>query len=633
MKKNKHLISLIVVLLSIGIPTQTFSASKEDSANNAKKSYSPYAGHNYPTRPLFGDQHLHSSWSADAIATGTRVSPEQAFRFARGEEIISTTGVPAKLSRPLDWLALTDHSDGMGFMSDVLSGKPSLMSDPILKEWHRKLNAGPKEAMEVTMDLIARQSNGQLPDAATDPRTLFEIWPRYTAFAEQYNEPGRFTAFIAYEWTSNAGGGDNLHRNIIYRDGKQIADMVPPMTTFDSENPEDLWKWMEDWTARTGGQILAIPHNGNLSNGRMFSLKTFNDKELTAAWSRARAKWEPLYEITQSKGTSEQHPSISPTDEFLNFEIWDKGNLLVVPKKPSMIKSEYAREALKNGLTLEKKLGTNPFKYGMVGGTDSHTGLTTPEENNFFGKFLSSEPSPERWREDAFNFGKDRIVKGWKVSASGSTAVWATENTRESIWDAMKRKEVYSTTGPRITVRFFGAYDFTAEDAAARDIALIGYDKGVSMGGELGAVAGNKSPTFLIAALKDPLSANLDRIQIIKGWVDKKGKTYEKVYDAVWGDADKRKQNSDGKLTSVGNTVNAEKATWTNTIGDAELTTVWTDPDFDPSLSAFYYARVIEIPTPRWTTYDAVKFGIKIGDEVPVSIQERAFTSPIWYTP
>lgn len=632
MNRIKRFIFLIPFLACIGMPVQVLSASSQDGMSDGKANYSPYAGRNYSTRPLFGDQHLHTSWSADAIAAGTRVTPEQAFRFARGEEIISSTGVPAKLSRPFDWLAVSDHSDGMGLMNDVLDGKPELMKDPVLKEWHRKMNAGPKEAMEVTIDLIERQGTGRLPDVVTDPRTLAAAWPRYTSIAEQYNDPGRFTAFIAYEWTSNAGGGDNLHRNIIYRDGKQIADQVTPMTTFDSENPEDLWQWMEAWTEKTGGKILAIPHNGNLSNGRMFSLKTFEDKELTAAWVLARAKWEPLYEVTQGKGTSEQHPSIAPNDEFLNFEIWDKGNLNVVPKKPGMIETEYAREALKNGLVLEKKLGTSPFKYGMAGGTDAHTGLTAPEENNFFGKFPSSEPSPERWNEDAFNFD-GRIVKGWELGASGITAVWADENTRESIWDAMKRKEVYGTTGPRIIVRFFGGFDFTADDATSRELAILGYDKGIPMGGDLGKAPEDKAPTFLIAALKDVLSGNLDRIQIIKGWVDKDGNTHEKIYDTVWSDADKRKLGADGKLPPVGNTVNAEKATWTNTIGDAELITVWSDPDFDPALSAFYYARVIEIPTPRWTTYDAVRFKIKIGDEVPVSVQERAFTSPIWYTP
>ena len=315
-----------------------------------------------------------------------------------------------------------------------------------------------------------------------------------------------------------------------------------------------------------------------------------------------------------------------------NFEIWDKGNLNVVPKKPGIINFEYAREAYKNGLALESKLGANPFKFGLAGGTDAHTGLSAAEENNFYGKFPSSEPSPERWSENAFDF-EGRTVKGWELGASGYTGVWATENTREALWDAMKRKEVYGSTGPRILVRFFGGFDFVPADAQTREPGAVGYEKGVPMGGDLQAAPAGKSPTFLVAALKDPLSGNLDRIQIIKGRLDAAGKTQEKVYDVVWADADKRKPGTDGKLPPVGNTVDLATATWRNTIGDPELITVWKDPDFDAKLRAFYYARVIEIPTPRWTAFDAVRFNIKMGPEVRMTVTERAYTSPIWYMP
>lgn len=625
MKNNRaSLAALFCVGLLCGVPLA--------HAEGNTRPYSPYAARDFPTRPLFGDQHVHSSWSADAIGAGTRLTPDDTFRFARGEEVTTSTGQLARLSRPYDWLAVTDHSDSMGIVADVIAGKPELMSDPILKEWHRLMNAGPEQSMKAFMDMINRSTNGTIPKAMTDPKNFVNVWDRFTSIAESYNDPGRFTALIAYEWSSMPGGGDNLHRNVIYRDGKDIATQVLPMTTYVSSNPEDLWEWMEDWTDKTGGKILAIPHNGNLSNGRMFSLRTFNDRKLTAAWAAARAKWEPLYEITQGKGTSEAHPTLSPTDEFAAFEIWDKGNLRVIPKKPGMIETEYARDALKNGLTLEGELGSNPFKFGIVGGTDAHTGISTPGESNFFGKFPSSEPAPERWSEDAFNFG-GRVIKGWELGASGMAVVWATENTREAIWDAMKRKETYGTTGSRIVVRFFGGFDFTPDDADSHDPGAIGYAKGVPMGGDLQRGPEGKAPSFLVAAMKDSLSGNLDRIQVIKGWVDAKGKTRENIYDVVWSDADRRKPDADGKLPPVGNTVNADTATWSNTIGDPDLLTVWTDPDFDPSLSAFYYARVIEIPTPRWTTYDAVKFGVKVGPEVPVSIQERAYTSPIWYTP
>jgi hypothetical protein len=506
------------------------------------------------------------------------------------------------------------------------------MQDPVLKTWNRQINAGAEEAMAAVMDMIARQSRGELPEALIDPQFAFDTWHKMTEIVESFNDPGTFTAFIAYEWTSNAGGGDNLHRNVIYRDGKAFADQVAPLTTFDTENPEGLWEWMAGYEAETGGRVLAIPHNGNLSNGRMFALNTFEGGPLTADWAMARQRWEPLYEVTQGKGTSEQHPSLAPNDEFANFEIWDKGNLNVVPKQPGMIEHEYAREALKNGLAVEAELGTNPFKYGMAGGTDAHTGIMATEENNFFGKFPSSEPSAERWNEDAFNFD-GRVIKGWELGASGLTGVWAQENTRQALWDAMKRRETYGTTGTRILVRFFGGWDFVPDDALGRNPGAVGYEKGVPMGGELGAARGEQAPSFLVAALKDPLAGNLDRIQIIKGWLDAEGNTHEKVYDAVWSDADTRQLDGDGKVPPVGSTVDIDNATWTNTIGAPELIGVWTDPDFDPAQRAFYYARVIEIPTPRWTAYDAKYYGVEMGPEVPMTVQDRAYTSPIWYKP
>jgi hypothetical protein len=449
---------------------------------------------------------------------------------------------------------------------------------------------------------------------------------------EKFNAPGHFTAFIGYEWTSNAGGGDNLHRNVIYRDGKALADQVSPMTTFDSENPEDLWKWMAAWEEKTGGRLLAIPHNGNLSNGRMFALTTFDGSPPTREWAETRARWEPVYEITQIKGDGETQPSLSPTDEFAGFERWDQGNLIGQPKQPGMLEHEYARRALGNGLALQQKLGANPFHYGFVGGTDTHTGLATAEEDNFFGKHTGVEPSQDRWEHTVIKseFGE---MKGWQMSASGWTGVWATDNTREAIWDAMQRRETYATTGPRMIVRLFGGWDFSASDASSRLPAEIGYSKGVPMGGELHAGPDGKAPSFLVGALKDPIGANLDRVQVIKGWLDAGGEVHEKVYDVAWSDADRRQPGADGKLPGVGNTVNVAEATWTNTIGDPELIAVWTDPEFDPSEPAFYYARVIEIPTPRWTAYDAFRFGNKPLDGTRMTITERAYTAPIWYSP
>jgi hypothetical protein len=595
--------------------------------------YSPYAGKHFPERPLFGDQHLHTGWSADAGMSGATLSPEDAVRFARGEQVKSTTGQPVRLSRPLDWVVISDHSDGMGTIFGVREGNPEMMGDATLKRWHDMMASGPEGSAKATMELIAAQSNKKLPPAITDPKWAKSYWERNTAIMEKYNDPGRFTAFIGYEWTSNAGGGNNLHRNVIYRDGKKIADQVLPMTTFQSENPEDLWKWMADFEKKTGGKLLAIPHNGNLSNGRMFELQMFMGGPMTKDWAQQRQTWEPLFEAIQMKGQSESHPSLSPNDEFAaGYELWDRGNLNLVPKKPGMIEHEYLRQAYKDGLKVEKDLGANPFKYGMAGGTDTHNGLTADEEDNFFAKFVSAEPRPDRWNEDAMKFG-DRVVKGWEMTAAGRTAVWALENTRESIWDAMKRRETYATSGPRMSVRFFGGYEFVPADASSRNPAIAGYTKGIAMGGDLKKASAGKAPTFLVAALKDPLSGNLDRIQIIKGWLDAGGKLHERIYDVVWGDAETRKPGANGKLPAVGNTVDLKTASWTNTIGDPELITVWKDPDFDPTLKAFYYARVLEIPTPRWTAYDAVYFKVKIDPNVPMITQERAFTSPIWYSP
>jgi hypothetical protein len=379
--------------------------------------------------------------------------------------------------------------------------------------------------------------------------------------------------------------------------------------------------------------VLAIPHNGNLSNGRMFAVETFDGNPLTTEWATMRAQFEPIIEATQIKGDSEAHPFLSPNDEFADYEKWDRSNLNgTEAKKQEMLQFEYAREALKNGLLLERTLGVNPFKFGMVASTDAHTALTAVEEDNFFGKHSGVEPGPHRWEHVVIEAPDPKFtVMGWQQAAAGYAAVWATENTREAIFDAMKRKETYSTTGSRMVVRFFGGWEFTAEDAQSRLPAANGYAKGVPMGGDLRKAPQGKAPSFLVAALKDPLSGNLDRIQIIKGWLDKDNKTHERVYDVVWsGD---RKPGAKGKLPPVGNTVNVAKATWTNSIGSPELSTAWTDPDFDATQPAFYYARVIEIPTPRWTAYEALRFQIKMPQNVPMTTQERAYTSPIWYTP
>ena len=599
-----------------------------------KRGYSPYAGRNFPTNVYWGDTHLHTSNSLDARAFGNIRGPEDAYRLARGEEIVASHGEAVKLSRPLDWLVVADHSDAFGTMNQIVAGNPDLLKDPVVKDWHNRVNQGGETALLATMDIINALSSGNIPEVMLEERLVQSLWDDYIEIAEQYNDPGTFTAIIGYEWTSNEGG-NNLHRNVLYRDGGDKAKQMLPYTTSESVNPEDLWAWMEKYESTTNGHVLALAHNGNLSNGIMFPVETnpASGQPLTGDYAITRAKWEPMYEATQIKGDGETHPFLSPNDEFADYETWDKGNLnLSVAKTDDMLQYEYAREALKNGLKLEKQLGTNPYKFGMVGSTDSHTALATAAEENFFGKHSGNEPSGERSEGIVAKFG-DATVFDWELVASGYAGVWATENTREGIFDAMMRKEVYATTGPRMIVRFFGGWEFTKADAANRLPGAIGYTKGVPMGGDLAKAPAGKSPSFLVAALKDPLSGNLDRIQIVKGWMDSAGETHEKVYNVVWGNSEKRKINNKGEIPTVGNTVDVANATWTNTIGDAELIGVWTDPDFDPNQQAFYYARVIEIPTPRWTAYDALRFGVKMPSEAPMSTTERAYTSPIWYSP
>jgi len=600
--------------------------------------YSPYADRNFPTQPYFGDTHLHTSFSMDAGAFGARLGPREAYRFARGEQILSNTGQPVKLSRPLDFLVVADHSDNMGFFPDLFAGKPELLADPTGRRWYDLIKSG--KGAEAALEIIVAFSHNKFPkDLMYFPgsRNYRDAWMATIKAAEEFNEPGRFTAFIGYEWTSNTGG-NNLHRNVIFRDNGDKASEVVPFTVYPpygSDNPANLWKWMAAYEAKTGGSVLAIAHNGNLSNGRMFPVVEEFGRKLDKTYVQTRAKWERLYEVTQTKGTGESHPYLSPNDEFASFEIWDKGNLDgSVAKKKEMLEFEYARSALKNGLKLEQSLGTNPYKFGLIGSSDAHTGLSALREENFFGKTVPQEPSPERMMKAFFDNPKTGVkVMDWEVGASGYAAVWATENTREAIWDAMERKETYATTGPRMIVRFFGGWDFVPRDALDRLPAAIGYAKGVPMGGDLAKAPQGKAPTFLVAALKDPIGANLDRIQVVKGWMDAGGKLHEKVYDVVWGDAKTRQPGRDGKLPAVGSTVDLATATWTNTIGDPELITVWKDPAFDPKLRAFYYARVIEIPTPRWTAYDAVRFGVKPLPGTTLVLQERAYTAPIWYTP
>jgi hypothetical protein len=609
--------------------------TKAEKAFPARPPYSPYAGRRFPTQPYFGDTHLHTAFSMDAGAFGARLNPRDAYRFARGEEVMASSGQPVKLSRPLDFLVVADHSDNMGFFPDLFAGKAEVVANPTGRRWYDMIQAGQGGA--AALEIISAFSQGTFPrDLMYSPgtRPYKAAWQETIAAAETFNAPGRFTAFIGYEWTSNTGG-NNLHRNVIFRDDGTRASQVEPFTVYPpgSDNPVDLWKWMTAYETKTGGSVLAIAHNGNLSNGQMFPMIEAFGRPIDREYAETRAKWERLYEATQTKGDGETHPFLSPNDELADFEKWDKGNLDgSVAKSNDMLQYEYLRAALKNGLLLEQKLGTNPYKFGLVGSSDAHTGLAAMEEDNFFGKTTPQEPSPERLTATFMNNAKTGVrIMDWEVLSSGYAAVWATENTREAIWDAMQRRETYATTGTRMVVRFFGGWDFAAADAESRTPGVIGYAKGVPMGGDLRQAPTGKVPTFLVAALRDPMGANLDRIQIIKGWIDAKGQLQEKVHDVAWSGG--RKAGAEGKLPSVGNTVDVANATWTNTIGAPELITVWRDPEFNASQRAFYYARVIEIPTPRWTAYDAKRFGVKPVPGTRMTVTERAYTSPIWYTP
>lgn len=594
--------------------------------------YSPYAGRNYPTQVYWGNQHHHTAISVDAAAFGCRLDDEASYRAARGEQVVTSTGQPFRLSRPMDWLVVSDHAEAYGGVALLMAGDPRLLADPTLRRWHDMIKAGGKQAFDAAWEIIHANAEGKCPAPWMDKSVIGTAWEHHVKVAEKYNDPGHFTAFHGYEWTSMPGG-DNLHRNVIFRDNADRVLQTLPYSAQDSEKPEDLWKVLAAYEQKTGGQVLAIPHNPNISGGRMFTLEDSSGQPFSRQYAEERARWEVLLEVCQTKGQSESAPYLSPNDEFADFELWDKMNLGGTKlHQDSFFQYEYAREALKNGLELEQTLGVNPFKFGLVGGTDQHLGLTAIEEENYFGMAPVDEPKPGRW-EGVFTHLGDVKIQFWEEAASGYAAIWATENTREALWDAMHRKETYATTGTRMIIRFFGGWDFDPADAQSRNPAIAGYTKGVPMGGDLEAAPAGKSPSFLVAALKDPIGANLDRIQIVKGWVDAQGQTHEKVYDVVWGDAETRKPGADGKLPAVGNTVNVKEAFWLNTIGDPELITVWKDPDFDPKQRACYYARVIEIPTPRWTCYDAVRFGVQMPPEVPMTLQERGYTSPIWYTP
>ncbi len=581
------------------------------------------------TNLYWGDTHLHTNLSPDAFIKGnTTATPDDSFNFAKGAPVIDANSrAKVKIETPLDFLVVTDHAEYVGIPKMIWGGDERLMKTKEGKRFAKMIKDG--KGTQVFVDLLGTVNSNKPYESLNSDEIRKSVWSDSVAAAERHNDPGKFTAFIGWEWSS-LPQGQNLHRIVFTPQGGDVANNFIPFSAFDSDVETEFWNWLDKTSKDTGADFVAIPHNGNISNGLMFPLTDRAGNPITKNYAKQRMRWEQVIEMTQIKGDSETHPLLSPDDEFADFETF--GHLLktddsVIEDRGIAPVGSYTRSGLKRGLELENTLGVNPYKYGMIGATDSHAGYSSAEENNFWGKF-SQDSIPDNKKDVDLLPG----IYGWDMSASGLSAVWAKENTRQSITDAFKRREVYGTSGPRIGLRFFGGFEFTAPDASAKNISTVGYKLGVPMGGDLTNAPTGKAPSFLIHAVKDPKDANLDRVQVVKGWLDTEGKSHEKVFDVVW--SDNRKVGADGKLSVVGNTVDLKTGLYTNSIGASQLSTVWKDTEFNASQKAFYYARVLQIPTPRNSTYDAIALGVapeKTGHSI--IIQERAYSSPIWYTP
>ena len=595
--------------------------------------YSPYVDQTFPNRVFWGVAHVHTGYSFDSGMFGVTLTPEDLFRVATGGEVVLDNGVRYKQDRPLDWVSITDHAEYMGIADQIRAGSPDLLANPQGKRWYEMSKSSPQEGVKAAIEaVVSMQSGKPVFDASKLTQTA---WAHAVTAAEKWNRPGVFTTLHGFEWTS-APGGNNLHRTVVFRDNADRVRQVLPYSTFDSQDPADLWKYMDAYAKKTGGQVLAIPHNGNLSNGTMYTAETFDGKPMDRAYAEARASHEPLLEATQIKGDGETTPFLSTTDEFADFERWDINFGKMEKAQNSVLHGNYVRSALKLGLELDARLGANPYQSGLIGGNDAHVGVVTTRQDNFVGEFANGLPSPTRWNTPLAMVNNDPkkgpLVSVWNEAASGLGGVWARENTREGIWDALKRKEVYATTGDRPTLRVFAGFDFLKTDLDRPDFAAYGYAHGVPMGGSLKKAPAGKAPTFLVWAVRDPDGPNLDRLQIIKGWLGKDGKAQERIFDvAVSGG---REIGADGRCkTPVGSTVDVANATYTNSIGAAMLSAAWKDSTFDAGQRAFYYVRLIQIPSPRWTAYDQKRYGIKMADYVPMTVTNRAYTSPVWYTP
>jgi hypothetical protein len=602
-------------------------------------------------RVFFGEMHLHTTMSFDAWSFGTKITPDQAYKFGRGETVMvpieqvnaqqhvgATADVPAKRSWPLDFMAVTDHSEAMGVLTQLNDPNNPLAKTPM----GQQVLKNPPKAFYLVAG--AGNKNAKPPASLNAAEAFHHAWDVEQKAANDNYEPGKFTTFIAYEWTSMAEGKYNLHRNVFFN-----TDHAPlPFTAADSGKPEDLWNYLEK--TRAGGiDVIAIPHNGNVSGGLMYDWNDSNGRPIDEQYAQRSALNEPLTEITQNKGTSDTAPELSPTDEFANFEIFD--HLLTWPGVKSNPNGSYIRQAFGRGLVIQSKVGGNPYMYGLVGASDIHNGLSASDESGLASGPFGIDPKTMMPTRDAAKraigiiktpalLDMDAVVNHapptnentLMFSSAGITGVWAEENTRNSIFAALKRKETFATTGTRVRVRMFGGWGFDPAMLENGDWVAKAYANGVPMGGDLPAKPATAgAPTFILQAIKDPDGANLDRIQIIKLWLEG-GDYKEKLFDVAL--SGNRKDNpKTGRAPDVGNTVNLRTGAYGNTIGASVLTAVWHDPEFDPKRPAVYYARTLEIPTPRWSTLIAIRNKLPIPKTVPATIQERAWTSPVWYTP
>jgi len=583
--------------IALAIVPALFSAVRSVHAE-PRSTAEPTAGVNPLRNAYFGDLHLHTSFSFDAYIMGARTTPEEAYRFARGESI-PYMGHQVRRRWSLDFMAVTDHSENMGVAGGITDPNSAFSQSEAGRRVQWGYGIGPKEGEKVFWDIEFEANYKQL-----DPKRAASAWQAEIEAANRNYQPGKFTTFIAYEWSTAIDVQYHLHRNVIFK-----GNTAPlPFSDIDSKKPEDLWTYMEA-NRRRGIESLAIPHNPNMSNGLMYDWNDSSGKPIDEVYAQRRVLNEPLTEISQTKGQSETHPTLSPIDEFADYEVWNM---------PGAIHGGYVREAYGRGLEITQKAGANPFKFGVVGDTDIHTGLSLSD----------AEPYGDMMMEAYASIGYP-----YYTEATGNvTGVWAEQNTRESIYAALRRKETYATSGARLKFRFFSGWQYPQDVFSRPDWIRLAYARGVPMGGDLPAKSDTaKAPRFIVWALKDPDGANLDRVQVIKVWLQG-GHYAENIFDVAYA-GNRLPDPKTGKLPPVGNTVDLKSATYTNTIGATELKAVWQDPEFDPKNPAVYYLRVLEIPTPRWSTLNAVKARLPLPADQPAIVQGRGWSSPIWYTP